>query len=392
MDLEVGAIFKRLNANIKPHHRIIFLRGGARSGKSFLVMQLMTIWLYTGHLLGKYYPAGGFTVIRATFPALRATVLRDFVDYLFELGIYHHIDHRKTINEFHFKGRHIDFIPADNPQKLRGRKHFFAWLEEINDLPYDVFTQVNLRLTNLMFMTVNPSGEPWGKTEIEDKRIEAVGDVLLDVSTFKDNPFLEDSIVNEIKKLEFIDRDLFQIYNLGQWTKLKGLIYPDVYLVDRMPEGGHLEESYGLDFGYVNQASFVRVLRYKHRIFIQEIFYQEGLLIDELARRILEANPRRVICDSAEPRSIAELRKRGVNASPAKKGADSVRQGINFIKQHKIYVTSDSLGIIAEAKKYKWSEDLNGKLKEDPIKEFDHSWDAARYAINRSLRSKMRLL
>ena len=391
MELKVGGIFERLNKNYQPHHRIIFLRGGARSGKSFLVMQLMTIWLYTGHILGSYVPEGGFTVIRATFPALRATVLRDFIDYLFELNIYKHIDHRKTLNEFHYKGRHVDFIPADNPQKLRGRKHFFAWLEEINDLPYDVFTQVNLRLTHLMFMTVNPSGEPWGKLKIEEERAGAVGDVLLDVSTFRDNPFLEQSIIDEIEKLKFLDKTLYQIYNLGIWTQLKGLIYPDITLVKNLPEI-YLEETWGLDFGYTHPAAIIRTRRTREGLYFDEVLHEPGLLINELADILKPYHPQRVICDSAEPRSITELRNLGINASPAKKGADSVKQGIGYIKQHKIYVTERSLGLIQEAKKYKWAEDINGHLTEQPIKTSDDSWDAARYSINRALGGKMRLL
>ena len=391
MEIEVGRIFERLNKNLKPEHRIIFLRGGARSGKSFLVMQLMTIWLWTGHILGEYVPEGSFTVIRATFPALRATVLRDFTEYLFALGIYKYIDHRKTINEFHYKGRHVDFIPADNPQKIRGRKSHFAWLEEINDIDYDIFTQVELRLIHRMFMTVNPSGEPWGKLEIEEKRMEALGDVYLDVSTFRDNPFLEQSIIEAIEKLKFLDSDLYQIYNLGIWTKLKGLIYPDIEIIQELPKK-YLEESWGLDFGFIHPASFIHTRRTKNSIFFDEIIYQPGLQINELAAIIRKHKPGMVICDSSEPRSISELRSLGINASPSKKGADSVKQGIGYIKQHKIYITSRSQGLLQEQKRYKWSEDLNGKLIDKPIKGYDDSWDAARYSINRALGGKMRLI
>ena len=211
------------------------------------------------------------------------------------------------------------------------------------------------------------------------------------VSTFRDNPFLEQSIIEAIEKIKFFDSDLYQIYNLGIWSKLKGLIYPDFEVVKELPPS-YLEETYGLDFGYSHPSSFVRTLRTHDSLYLQELIYEPGLLINELASRILSHNPRRIFCDSAEPRSIAELRKRGVNATPSKKGKDSVKQGINYIKQHKIYITEDSLGLIEEARRYKWAEDLQGRLTEQPVKEYDDSWDAVRYSINRSLGSKMRLI
>ena len=351
----------------------------------------MTIWLYTGHILGEYVPEGGFTVIRSTFPALRSSVMRDFTEYLFALGIYQYIDHRKTFNEFHYKGRHVDFIPADNPQKIRGRKSHFAWLEEINDIDYDIFTQVNIRLIHRMFMTVNPTGTPWGKTQIEDIRIKAIGDVYLDVSTFRDNPFLEQSIIDEIEKLKFLDEDLYQIYNLGIWTKLKGLIYPEIEIIESLPKK-YIEETFGLDFGFTHPAAFVRTRRTKEALYFDEVFNRRDMQIPEMAAIIKSFKPSKVICDSSEPRSIAELRSHRINASPAKKGADSVKQGIGYIKQHKIYVTSRSLGMIEEVKKYKWGVNLQGVLTEKPVKEYDDSLDAARYSINRALGGKMRLL
>lgn len=392
MEIRTGRIFKRLQ-KVEKKHRIVFLRGGARSGKSFCVMQLMTIWLYTGWLLGEYIPEGSWTTIRATFPALRATVLRDFVQYLHELDIYKHIEHIKTINEFHYNKRQVDFIPADNEQKLRGRKHTIAWLEEVNDLPYDIFTQVNLRLSHKMFMTVNPSGEPWAKTEIEDKRMRLVNDVFLDISTFNDNPFLEQSVIDEIEKLEFLDKDLYQIYNLGIWTKLKGLIYPNVSIVDYMPIGRDWKVFHGLDLGFVDPCALVEVKIKGKEMYIDLLLYQNKLLVDELANKInsINGNPR-IMCDSAEPRTIEEMRKRGVNARAAKKGADSVRQRIMFIKQHNIYVTSNSLELLSEWKKFSWDKEKDGRLKDVPINKYKHSSDAVSYAISNAMRVGLKFL
>lgn len=354
-------------------------------------MQIAVIWLYTGQIGGRKVKEGVFTIARSTFPALRATVYRDFNNYLHELGIYQYIDHRKSLNSFHYQGREVSFIPTDDEHKLRGRAHSFAWLNECNDMSFEVFNQIIMRTEHSVYLDANPSGSPWFKTEIEDKRLLERGDVYLDVSTYKDNPFLPAEMVKEIEGLKFVDRSLWIIYTRGEWQPLKGLIFPEFEIIPDMP-ASYKKEFYGLDFGFVDPSSFVRVLISDNNLYIDQLIYEPGLGNDELASRIRQENPRRVYCDSAEPRTIEELKRRGVNAVPAKKGKDSIRQGINFIRQHKIYITERSLGAIEEFKRYKWSEDPNGKLLEKPIANFDHSADSVRYAVNRALGSKMRLV
>lgn len=389
LDIQATPTFDRI-FNIDK--RVIALRGGSRSGKSYALMQIVVIWLYTGTIGGKFVPEGLFTIARSTFPALRKSVMKDFLNYLVKLKIYNFIDHKKSINSFSYKMREVVFISTDDEHKLRGVGHEFVWLNECNDMPYMVFVQVILRTEFTVFLDANPSGEPWFKTEIEERRIKEEKDVFLDVSTFKDNPFLPDAMVKEIMNLKTKDPDLYKVYTLGEWIPIKGLIYPKFEYIQEMPEIYDAEETFGLDFGFTNPSCFVRVLRFGDNLYIDQLFHEAGLLNNEIAERILEHNPRRVFCDSQEPRNIKELRQRGINAHPAKKGADSVRQGINFIKQHRLFLTVRSSEGAKEWKLYKWDEDLNGKLLDKPIKENDHFSDAVRYALNKIIGVKMKIL
>lgn len=379
LNIQVTPLFERIRGIDK---RVVFLRGGARSSKSYSLMQLAAIWLWTGHIGDRYVPEGTFSIVRMTFPALRATVYRDFYEYLFKLGIYGYIDHRKTLNEFHFGQRSVSFFPSDDEQKLRGRKHTFAWLEEVNDMPYDVFHQISIRTEKQIFMSVNPSGEPWAKTEIEDKRVQTHGDVHVDVSTYHDNPFLSPEIKKEIESLKFTDESLYRIYSLGEWTQLKGLIFPSFKTFKSLDDLGVIEKTViGLDWGYNDPTAIVRARLSGNKLYVDTLLYKSGMLIDEIADFIKDSVVKTLTirCDSSDPRMIEELKRRGINAKPAKKGADSIMQGINFIKQHEIHIHEKSLEAQKEFRNYKWSE-KDGVLLDKPIDKFNHVADALRYA------------
>ena len=370
--------------------RIVVFRGGARSGKSFAMIQKIAIWLYTGQISGGYVAVGSFTAIRLTFPALRTTVYREFIDYLFQVDWYKYIDHRKSIHEFHYGKRFVSFTPADDPQKLRGRKHTFVLFEECNDVDFESFNQVEMRTDKQIFLTTNPSGHPWVRTEIEDKRMDLINDVYLDISTYKDNPFLDKNIVNTIENLKYTDKALYEIYALGAWTELKGVIFPNFEIVKKIPTG---KIFFGVDFGWNSPTAAVKVTLSGDNMYIESIIHEREMTLDAMAIMLLkECGHSKVYCDSAEPRSIYELKKRGVNAKSAKKGRDSIRQGLTFMRQHKIHVHEEAVDCIDEFRKYKWQENSDGVILDKPIDQFDHCADACRYAISSALGSKIKLI
>ena len=389
MRVDVTPIFDR---TAQVDKRIICYRGGTRSSKSYSLMQKAALWLWTGKISGKYVPKGIFSITRATLPALKATVLADFIAFLFAQDMYSYIQHLKTTNDFIYNGRKVSFFSLDDEHKLRGRANTFLWINEANNVSFDVFNQAIIRLEETVFLDYNPSGTSWVKTEIEEKRLIKRKDVHLDISVYTDNPFLPDRLIEEIEGLKDVDYDLWRIYTKGEWVSLKGLIFPNYQLIDEIPLIGRVY--YGVDFGYTAPSVLIKTVIDGDNMYIESLIYQRELLIDELAAQMknyIRASDI-VYCDSAEPRTIAELRRRGINAKPAKKGADSIRQGLGFIKQHYLHIKSSSVETIKEFEAYKWAEDKEGRLTDKPITAFDHSADALRYSVSGALGSKFRLL
>lgn len=372
--------------------RVICLRGGTRSSKSFSMIQVLTLWLFTGKLGAEFVYKGAFSVTRSTLPALRATIYKEFINYLHELGLYNYVAHLKTDREFHYNGREVVFFSLDDSHKLRGRQHTAIWYNEVTDIDFETFNQGAMRTTHKIYMDYNPSGDPFVRQRIEIDRFKEKKDVYIDVSVYTDNPFLSPLLVEEIKSLEQVDRDLFLIYTTGQWVTLKGLIYPVFTIVKEAPLAG--KAYFGCDFGYNDPSVMVRVTIERDNLYIETLIYQRELLLDEMAAQMKKhVRPHEVVyCDSAEPRTIEELRRRGINAKPAKKGRDSVRQGIIFLRQHNIFVTEDSFETIKEFKSYKWAIDKDGRATDVPVNYAKHTSDACTYAITRAMTGKIKLI
>ena len=357
------------------------------------MIQVITLWLFTGFIGGRQVNKGSFSVTRSTLPALKATVMKEFENYLWELQLYKFISHVKTTYTYSYGARSIVFFSLDDSHKLRGRSHDWIWFNEVTDIDFETWNQGVMRTNYTVYNDYNPSGDPFIRTEIEEKRAKKKdSDVYVDVSVYTDNPFLPDLLVQEIKNLEFVDKDLFNIYTRGIWVSLKGLIYPNVLIINAIPLIG--KSYFGVDFGYTAPSVLVQVVIDKDNIYIDCLIHERQLLIHEMAKQIKEFTTRNdtVWCDAAEPRTIEELRRRGVNARPAKKGRDSVRQAITFIKQHTLHLTAASVETKKEWQQFKWSEDREGRLIDKPIDFAKHSSDAVSYAINRALGSKIRLL
>jgi phage terminase large subunit len=217
------------------------------------------------------------------------------------------------------------------------------------------------------------------------------GDVNLVKSTFKMNPFLEESIVKELESYEFTDPDAYLVYNLGEWAKLTGLVYPkwDYFDVEE-PEG---KTAYGLDFGFNHATALIKVTKTEDRkLYWDQIIYETeitpsdiiGLLKDmKFSKRWL------ILADESRPDSIEEIRRAGYKIKKSKKG--KVFTGITAIKKYKLFLRGEKL--ISEAKMYRWKEDTDKesedrqKLVDEPVKRFDDAMDAARYGSGKLIRA-----
>lgn len=376
MELRIKAtnVFETIYNSTK---KIVVARGGTRAGKTYAIIQMLALWLLTGILRGKNTDATIASVVRKTLPSLKATAMRDLIEILTNWGVFHLVNHNKTDNIFSFGGRMIEFFSVDDQQKVRGRKRHILFANEANELDFENdFFQLLIRTELFLIFDLNPSDPyTWIKTELEDIRANSVGDVDTFVFTHLDNGFLSAEQHREIEGIR--DPVLRQVYVYGQYGLVKGLVFPNITVVEAFPDDCK-RSGFGLDFGFTNSPSALIHCGIKgDRLYLHEVFYEYAMNNDIIA----EKTPRNkdVYADPAEPKSIDELKRKGLRILPASKGQGSVNYGIDLMKQYEICITATSSNLLREQKLYKYKKDSNGNFINEPEKGQDHCWDAARY-------------
>jgi phage terminase large subunit len=361
--------------------RICVLQGGTRSGKTYSVLLALIEFAYKNKGKGLY-----ITIARKTMPALRGTSMRDFFEILKKENLYDERLHNKSNHLYTLYGNNFEFISVDQPQRVRGRKREILFLNECNEFSLDEFIQLSLRTTFKIIIDFNPSEQyHWLYTNLIDADRD---DVDFHISTYRDNPFLEQSTISEIQRLKEIDENLYRVFSEGQRGVATETIFPTFNIVDDIPDNAK-EVGLGLDFGYsADPTSLVKVYKHDLDLYVDELLYEKGLTNQDIAHKIKELGIDRSIeiyADSAEPKSIEEIyRMGGINIKPAKKGADSIRIGIDVIKRHKLNITKRSFNAIKELRNYKWIKDKNNEITNKPIDAYNHAIDALRYvALNK---------
>ena len=348
--------------------RITCLQGGTRSSKTYSLCQLFIVKCLedTGRT---------FTIVRKTLPALKGTAYRDVLNILKEMELYSEENHNKSELSYLLNGNLIEFISVDQPQKIRGRKRNYLWLNEANELTYEDWTQLILRTTEQIYLDYNPS-DPYSWIY---EKVQTRDDCTFIKSTYKANPFLDEDTIAEIERLKDIDPDYWRVYGLGEIGSIQTMIFRNFNLVDDVQ--GKLI-GYGLDFGFTNSpTALVEVRQLDDNLYIKELLYEKRLTNTDLANKLKEFGIDRqteIIADSAEPKSIEEVYRSGFNIKPAKKGA-GIHLGLDIMRRYKLHITKDSLNAIKEFRGYKWSTDKNGDVLNTPVKVNDHLIDATRY-------------
>ena len=368
--IQTNCVFKHLENS---QNRIIVEQGGTRSGKTYNIL----IWLII-YCLREENTGQVITICRKTFPAVRASVMRDFFEILERAGRYNPDNHNKSSSEYYLGGNMVEFISLDQPQKVRGRKRDMLFINEANELHFEDWQQLIMRTNGRIIIDYNPSDEyHW----IYD-RVITRDDVDFYKTTYLDNPFLPSNIISEIERLKQTDENYWKIYGLGERGQSKAVIF-SYQEVSTIPEGASLVAA-GMDFGFTNDPTTL-VVAYRKDIdlYFQELIYETGLTNRDIHHKLqsLGFDKRtEIFGDSAEPKSIKELQLFGWNIKPTAKGADSVMAGIDMLKRYRLNVTKGSVNLIKEFRNYKFVEDHNGKVLNKPIDAFNHAIDAARYA------------
>lgn len=371
--IQTNKVFNHL---IKSDKRIIVEQGGTRSGKTYNIL-LWLIFYYTERNTAKT-----ITICRKSFPSLRASVMRDFFDILRNHDLYREEYHNKSSHEYHLNGNLVEFISLDQPQKIRGRKRNLLYINEANELFYEDWQQLIFRTDGRIILDYNPSESfHW----IYDRVIPRE-DCDFYQTTYRDNPFLDEQIKNEIERLKETDEDYWRIYGLGERGMSRATIFQ--FGTSEIPQEAKLL-SYGLDFGFTNDPSaIVAIYQHGDNLYLDELLYRTGMTNRDIHNHLQSLGLDRrdeIFADSAEPKSIEELHRFGWNVKPTAKGQDSINAGIDILKRHKLFATSRSNNLIKELQNYKWTEDKNGNLLNKPIDVMNHALDAARYAVYNKL-------
>lgn len=368
--IQTTHIYSRIDEAVKEGYTAISLQGSARSGKTYNVM----IWLI---LYALAVPRIKISVVRATLPALKGSVLEDFIEIMRSLGIYSDKYLNKTDLVYWFKSRStIEFFSASDEQRLRGRKRDVLFVNEANELSALQFQQLKMRTTRLTIIDYNPSfsDDHWIASDLNrDPRTYHF------VSTYKDNPFLEQTIIDELESLQRKNTSLWQIYGLGQQAQVEGLIFANVTTIEEIPS--HIKQRYiGIDYGFTHDpTAIVEVAFDKEALYISEVCYRTQMLQQDIIAVLKQYPHAKVISESADPRLIEEIYRSGVNIHPVRKYAGSIEAGIAWMLQYPIRVTAGSSNVLKELHNYVYSQDKEGKLLNTPIDAYNHAIDATRY-------------
>jgi phage terminase large subunit len=361
-----------LNKILALKKRLKIIQGGTSASKT---ISILTIFIDRAQSRKGYVSS----VVSETMPHLKRGAIRDFLNIMEGHGYYK--DERWNRSDFIYTfetGSKIEFFSADSSDKVRGpRRNGDLFINECNNVTFDTYTQLAIRTEGDIYLDYNPVAEFWVHEEVIPK-LEHDFIIL----TYKDNEGLPPQIVKEIESRQG-NKNFWSVFGLGLLGDSEGKIYKDWAIIDEIPHVGRLERRC-MDFGYSNDPSaIVSIYKLDGGFIFDEDLFQKGMSNKQLSDVLLNlAIPQTlVIADSAEPKSIDEIKSHGVNILPAEKGPDSVRSGIQLVQGQRISVTKRSVNIIKEYRNYLWETDKDGKILNEPEHAWSHSMDAIRYGM-----------
>ena len=381
-----------LNQYLNPYHvglfqstdRELLIRGGANAGKSYSIADKLLLQ----SIVQSETPLK-VLVIKSTQPSLRDTVI-DILQKrasLFNLPLevnFQNLTARCKNTTFLFRS----MFNQEDYKKVKSYTDIdYIWINEIIDIREQDYRMLKSRLRGgeAIFSQIISDFNPTGKTSWVFQRFyeKNIGKARKLLYTVLDNPWAKKEEIEDLRNSKYDDPNYYKIYFLGEWGELEGVIY-NWDIVSKPPDNPD-EILYGGDFGYsVDPAALVRIYRKANEFWVEQVIYETELTNVQLGHKM----KRRGVCstdvtywDCAEPKSIQELYDMDFNAKPCEKGPDSVRAGIDFLKEQTIHIIDGSEDIVKEQKAYVWKEDKDGKALNIPIDFDNHAMDAIRYGI-----------
>ena len=362
-------------------YRIIANKGGTRSTKTWSLLQLMLIIVTASKCL--------VSVVSESVPHLRKGAMRDIDNILENAKLVEgvHYSRNRTENTIAFQnGGVLEFFSADSYTKVHGAQRDYLYINECNNLEWEIYRQLAIRTSKVIFLDWNPRSAFWF-----DEHLQSRDGVCLIHSTYLDNPFLSKAQIAEIESNRG-DENWWRVYGLGENGSVEGLVYKSFSIVSSIPAMPKMR-FYCIDFGFTNDpTAILRVSLSGGELWVEELAYQSGMFNRDIVDVLREAGATRqdnIVADSAEPKSIAEINALGgYNVKAATKGQGSIVAGITAVQAYKINVHENALGVIDELRNYSWKRDQDGRYMNVPLDSYNHALDALRYGVTAFLQAR----
>lgn len=363
------------------NHRYLVLLGGAGSGKSHFIAQRTILRLLQE-------PNHRILVVRKVASSLRNSVYKLFKDIVTEWGLNEYFHFQDSYLKFSTSSNsEVIFTGVDDVEKLKSITGLTSiWLEEATELTFTDFNQLDLRLRGKqkwlkeIILTFNPISEThWIKKRFYDTLSE---DAVKLKTVYTDNHFIDSKYVEVLTALKETDPVYYSIYCLGEWGSTGNMVWSNYKIENFNTDDKFFDRIYcGLDFGFNDPSALVKIAVKDGELYILREFYQTKLTNTQLIQKLQEFKQYRITADCAEPARIKEFYQAGFNITACKKGKDSVKHGIDFVRGRKIHIHHTCKNFISEIQQYTYLTNRAGEVTEEPIGVNDHLMSALRYGI-----------
>jgi phage terminase large subunit len=369
---------------IKSRKKVI--QGGSSSGKTYAILTILIDYCAR-------YELKSVSVVSESMPHLRRGAVRDFLNIMRTTGRFFPDRFNKSSLTYTFaNGSYIEFFSADSPDKLKGARRDVLYINECNHVTYEAYQQLSIRTHGDIYLDYNPDRTFWALTEVlmepDAERI---------ILKYTDNEALDKSVLEqfEINKRKALTSEYWKnwckVYIDGEVGSLEGVVFNNWSECDYIPEEAELV-GVGMDFGFTNDpTAAIAIFKSDGIYYLDELFYMTNLTnsaINSLLSQNISNKNIEIWADSADPKTIKEIKNYGWNIRGAEKGKDSVEWGISVIQEIEMKITRRSKNLIEELQNYSWMKDKDGSKTNKPIDAFNHGIDAIRYLFMMKLGRK----
>lgn len=370
-----------VNKIVKMRKRFRIIPGGSSAGKTLAIISILIDQAIA-------LPTKRIDVVSMTYGHLIDGAIADFKRIMEESGrweeeCWHDTKHTYTFSNKSF----IRFKSMDRAGKAKGPRRDILYINEANEIDFETFFQLEARTADWIYIDYNPSNRFW----VDDEVIPLPNAEVLTL-TYRDNEGCPLEVLKgfEIKRQKALTSPYWQnwcnVYLDGQIGSIEGVIFSNWSTIDTIPVDAKLL-GYGMDFGYTNDpTTLIALYTYNNTLLIDQVIYKRGLSNGDIVSLMKQNNVSgRIYADSAEPKTIAEIKGYGFNIKPTKKGKDSIVYGISLLQEETICITKRSRETIDEFTMYAWARNVDGSTENTPEDLHNHAIDAIRYFVMMNL-------